>query len=105
MAICEYAGSTDEVDWEPTANCFRVWATPNTPLDVAEMRKLRWKCGVTKLARIGHERITGTMELGEIFGESLEKEIEIVRVFHEMRLGLCLNEGNVNIYERMGEEG
>ena len=56
--------------------------------DVAEMRKLRWLCVVTKLAMIGHEIITGTMELGEIFGESLEKEIEMVRAFDDMRLRL-----------------
>ena len=35
-------------------------------LDVAEMRKLRWMNGVTKLERIRNERIRGTTKVGEI---------------------------------------
>ena len=35
-------------------------------LDVAEMRMLRWMCGVTKLDRIRNERIRGTKKVGEI---------------------------------------
>ena len=35
-------------------------------LDVAKMRMLRWKSGVTKLDRIRNERIRGTTKVGEI---------------------------------------
>ena len=35
-------------------------------LEVAEMRMLRWMCGVTKLDKIGNERIRGTTKVGEI---------------------------------------
>ena len=34
-------------------------------LDVAEMRMLRWMCGVTKLDRIRNERIRGATKVGE----------------------------------------
>ena len=35
-------------------------------LEVAEMRMLRWMCGVTKLGKIRNERIRGTKKVGEI---------------------------------------
>ena len=35
-------------------------------LDVAEMRKLRWMGGVTKLDRIRNEIIRGTTKVGEM---------------------------------------
>ena len=35
-------------------------------LDMAEMRMLRWMCGVTKLDRNRNERIRGTTKVGEI---------------------------------------
>ena len=34
-------------------------------LDVAEIRMLRWMCGVTKLDRIRNERIRGATKVGE----------------------------------------
>ena len=34
-------------------------------LEVAEMRMLRWMCGVTKLDKIRNERIRGTTKLGK----------------------------------------
>ena len=35
-------------------------------LDVAEIRMLRWMCGVTKLDNIRNERIRETTKVGEI---------------------------------------
>ena len=34
-------------------------------LEVAEMRMLRWMCGVTKLDKIRNKRIRGTTKVGE----------------------------------------
>ena len=35
-------------------------------LNVAEMKVLRWMCGVTKINRIWNDRIRGTTKVGEI---------------------------------------
>ena len=43
------------------------WALKNAQenkLQVAEMRMLRWMCGVTKLDKIRNERIRGTTQVG-----------------------------------------
>ena len=42
-------------------------------LEVAEMRMLRWMCGVTKLDKIRNERITGTTKVGEITNKVQER--------------------------------
>ncbi len=39
-------------------------------LEVAEMRMLRWMCGVTRLDKIRNERIRGTTKVGEITKKS-----------------------------------
>ena len=46
-----------------------IWAlkkAQENKLEVAEMRMLRWMCGVTKLDKIRNERIRGTTKVGEI---------------------------------------
>ena len=47
-------------------------------LEVAEMRMLRWMCGVMKLNKIRNERIRGTTKVGEI-----------TKKLHERRLMWC----------------
>ena len=45
-------------------------------LDVAEMRMLRWMSGVTKIDRIGNERIRGTTKVGEISKKVQESRLK-----------------------------
>ena len=48
------------------ADAWAVKKAQEKKLDVAEIMVLRWMSGVTKLDRIGNERIRGTMKVGEI---------------------------------------
>ena len=52
-------------------------------LDVAEMRMLRWMCGVTKtkMDSIRNERIGGTMKAGEI--SKRRTSVKVERTCHE----------------------
>ena len=52
-------------------------------LEVAEMRMLRWMCGVTKLGKIRNERIRGTTKVGEITKKV--QEIRLKWYGHVMR--------------------
>ena len=45
-------------------------------LEVAEMRMLRWMCGVTKLDKIRNERISGTTKVGEITNKVQERRLK-----------------------------
>ena len=45
-------------------------------LEVAEMRMLRWMCGVTKLDKIRNERIRGTTKVGEITKNVQERRLK-----------------------------
>ena len=45
-------------------------------LDVAEMRMLRWMCGVTKLGKIRNEIIRGTTTVGEIAKKVQERRLK-----------------------------
>ena len=45
-------------------------------LDVAEMRMLRWMCGVTKLDMIPNTRIREMTKVGEISGKVQEKRLK-----------------------------
>ena len=45
-------------------------------LEVAEMRMLRWMCGVTKLDKIRNERIRGTTKVGEITKKVQERGLK-----------------------------
>ena len=43
--------------------------------EVAEMRMLRWMCGVTKLDKIRNERIRGTTKVGETAKKVKERSL------------------------------
>ena len=45
-------------------------------LEVAEIRMLRWMCGVTKLDKIRNERIRGTTKVGEITKKVQESRLK-----------------------------
>ena len=45
-------------------------------LEVAEIRMLRWMCGVTKLDKIRNERIRGTTKVGEITKKVQERRLK-----------------------------
>ena len=45
-------------------------------LEVAEMRMLRWMCGVTKLEKIRNERIRRTTKVGEITKNVQERRLK-----------------------------
>ena len=45
-------------------------------LEVAEMRMLRWMCGVTKLDKIRNERMRGTTKVGEITKKVQERRLK-----------------------------
>ena len=53
-------------------------------LEVAEMRMLRWMCGVTKLDKIRNERIRGTTKVGEITKKVQERRVKCYG--HVMRI-------------------
>ena len=45
-------------------------------LDVAEMKMLRWMCGVTKMDRIRNERIRGTTKVVEVSKKAQERRLQ-----------------------------
>ena len=45
-------------------------------LDVAEMKMLRWMCGVTKMDRITNERIRGTTKVVEMSKKAQERRLQ-----------------------------
>ena len=65
-------------------------------LEVAEMRILRWMCGVTKLDKIRNERIRGTTKVGGNHKESTGKEVGVVWACDEKRETLRRKEGDGN---------
>ena len=55
------------------------WALKKTQerkIEVAEMRMLRWMCGVTKLDRIRNEHIRGTVKVVEASAKAQEKRLQ-----------------------------
>ena len=66
-----------------TSTATAVWAetwalkkAQEKKLEVAEMRMLRWMCGVTKLDKIRNERIRGTTKVGEITKKVQERRLK-----------------------------
>ena len=45
-------------------------------LDVAEMRVLRWMCGITRMDKIRNERIRGTTEVAVISKTAKERRLQ-----------------------------
>ena len=82
------------------------WALKKTQekkLEVAEMRMLRWMCGVTKLDTIRNERIRGPTKVGEITKKVCTgKKVEVVRACDAKRVTLRRKEGDGN--ESKGEK-
>ena len=58
------------------ADTWAVKKAQEKKLDVSEMRMLRWMSGVTKLDRIGNERIRGTTKVGEISKKVQESRLK-----------------------------
>ena len=57
----------------------KTWAlkkAQKTKLEVAEMRMLRWMCGVMRLNKIRNERIRGTPKVGEITKKVQERRLK-----------------------------
>ena len=73
-------------------------------LEVADMRMLRWMCGVTKLDKIRNERIRGTTKVGEITKKVQENEVEVAWACDEKRGTLRRKEGDRNESTREKEE-
>ena len=44
-------------------------------MEVAEMKMLRWVCGVTRLDKIGNEKIRGSTKVGEISKKVQERRM------------------------------
>ena len=44
-------------------------------MNVAEMKMLRWMCGVTRKDRIRNEKIRGTLKVGEISSKMQERRL------------------------------
>ena len=63
-------------------------------LEVAEMRMLRWMCGITKLDKIRNERLRGTTEVGDITKKVQERRLKWYG--HVMRGALRRKEGDGN---------
>ena len=76
------------------------WALKNSQenkLEVAEMRRLRWMCGVTKLDKMRNERIRGTPKMGEIAKKVQEMSLMcMVWACDEKRGALRGKEGDGN---------
>ena len=64
-------------------------------LEVAEMRMLRWMCGVTKLDKIRNEIITGTTKVGKS-QRSTGKKVEVEWACDAKRGTLRRKEGDGN---------
>ena len=58
------------------AEAWPIKKTQEKKLDVAEMRMLRWMCGVTKMDRIRNERIRGTTKVVESSKKVQERRLQ-----------------------------
>ena len=74
-------------------------------LQVAEMRMLRWMCGVTKLDKIRNERIRGTTKVEEIAKKVQHRRLKWLWACDEKRRALCRKEGDGNESTREKKEG
>ena len=58
------------------AEAWPIKKTQENKLDVAEMRMLRWMCGVTRWDRIRNEHIRGTVKVVEASAKARDKRLQ-----------------------------
>ena len=78
-------------------NCEETWAVKKAhekKMKVAEIKMLRWMCGVTRLDKIRNKKIRGSTKVGRDFKEGPRTQDAMVRACDEKRRGVRRKEGD-----------